>query len=142
MESYKIWLIAGAVLSAIAGVLHLAIILGGASWYRFFGAGERMALAAEAGQLYPAVVTLGVAAVLLAWAAYALSGAGVILLLPLLKPALVAITAVYLLRGLVLVPALLIKAGPATPFAIWSSLICLVYGVVHLLGVAQGWQRL
>ena len=44
MESYKIWLIAGAVLSGIAGLLHLAIILGGAPWYRFFGAGERMAL--------------------------------------------------------------------------------------------------
>jgi hypothetical protein len=142
MESYKIWLIAGAVLSGVAGLLHLAIIFGGAPWYRFFGAGERMARAAEAGQWYPTVVTLGIAGVLLAWAAYALAGAGVIALLPLLKPALVAITAVYLLRGILFVPALMLKTGAATPFALWSSLICLGFGLVHLLGVAQGWQRL
>jgi hypothetical protein len=142
MESYKIWLIAAAVLSGVAGLLHLAIILGGAPWYRFFGAGERMARAAEAGQLYPTVVTLGIAGVLLAWAAYALSGAGVIMLLPLLKPALVLITAVYLLRGMVFVPVLMMKTSAVTPFALWSSFICLGFGVVHLLGLAQGWQRL
>jgi hypothetical protein len=132
-------LIVGAVLSAIAAALHLGIIAGGPAWYRFFGAGERFASAAAAGRWYPGFVTLGIAAVLAGWSAYALSGAGVIAPLPLLKMALVAITAVYLCRGLVLLP-LLARRDKLTPFVVWSSLICLGFGLVHLLGLVQVWD--
>ncbi len=52
-----------------------------------------MAQLASAGHWYPTVVTLAVATVLSAWALYALSGAGVISKLPLLRVALCAITA-------------------------------------------------
>lgn len=135
-------LVIAAMLSGIAAALHLAIIFGGAPWYRFFGAGERMARASEAGRAYPAIVTTGIALVLAAWAAYALSGAGVIAPLPLLRLALVLITAVYLLRGLVLVPVLVMARDKATAFVVWSSLICLVFGLVHLWGLTQTWARL
>ena len=37
------WLIAAGVLNAGAALLHLACIIGGPAWYRFLGAGERMA---------------------------------------------------------------------------------------------------
>jgi hypothetical protein len=60
----------------------------------------------------------------------------------LLKSGIVAITAVYLLRGLVLVPVLVLKPSRLTPFVVWSSLICLGYGVVHLIGVVQVWGKL
>lgn len=139
---YNIWLIGGAVLSGIAALLHVLIVWGGASWYRFFGAGEGMASAAAAGQLYPAVVTLCIALVLSAWAAYALAGAGVLTALPRQKAALVAITAIYLVRGLAILPLLVFVSQQATPFLVWSSLICLGYGIVHLIGVAQTWTRL
>lgn len=139
---YNIWLIGGAVLSGIAALLHVLIVWGGASWYRFFGAGEGMASAAAAGQLYPAVVTLCIALVLSAWAAYALAGAGVLTALPRQKAALVAITAIYLVRGLAILPLLVFVNQQATPFLVWSSLICLGYGIVHLIGVAQAWTRL
>lgn len=139
---YNIWLIGGAVLSGIAALLHVLIVWGGASWYRFFGAGEGMASAAAAGQLYPAVVTLCIALVLSAWAAYALAGAGVLTALPRQKAALVAITAIYLVRGLAILPLLVFVSQQATPFLVWSSLICLGYGIVHLIGVAQAWTRL
>ena len=141
-EAYNCALLVGAVLSAIAALLHVACIVGGPAWYRFFGAGERMARAAERGSWYPALATLGVTAVLLAWAAYALSAAGALSPLPLLKAGIVAITAVYLLRGLVLVPVLAFKPSQATPFVVWSSLICLGYGIVHLVGVVQVWTKL
>lgn len=135
-------LVIGACLSAIASLLHVGIIIGGGPWYRFFGAGEKMAAASEAGSPYPALVTLAIALVLGAWAAYGLSGAGVLAPLPLLKLALVAITSIYLLRGLAIVPLLLFARPKATPFLIWSSLICIGYGVVHLVGVAQTWSTL
>lgn len=140
--SYNTTLIVAAGLSVIAALLHVACIVGGPSWYRFFGAGEQMATAAAAGSWYPALATLAVTLVLLSWAAYALSAAGAIPALPLLKVGIISITAVYLLRGLVLLPVLVLKPAMATPFVVWSSLICLGYGIVHLIGVAQVWSKL
>jgi uncharacterized protein YhhL (DUF1145 family) len=141
-SSSNILLIIAALLSGIAALLHVGIVFGGAAWYRFFGAGERMATAAAAGRRYPAIVTFGIASMLALWAAYALSGAGMIPPLPLLKAALSVITAVYLLRGLVAVAMLIGARDRLTPFWIWSSAICLMYGVVHLLGLAQAWKTL
>ncbi len=142
MSDYNIPLLVGAGLSAIAALLHICIIFGGPAWYRFFGAGERMAAGAAAGHLYPALVTLLIACMLGVWAAYALSGAGVLQPLPLLALALPAITAVYLLRGLVVVALFMFDRRRLTAFWVWSSAICLVYGVVHLVGVVQVWERL
>ncbi len=138
------WLLLGAGLSAIAALLHVAIIVGGGDWYRFFGAGEGMARMAEAGRLYPAVVTSGIALLLLLWSAYALAGAGwpVAAGLPWIKAALIVITGIYLLRGLALLPLWLLAPAQVTPFWIWSSLICSAFGLVHLLGVSQVWGRL
>lgn len=135
-------LVIAAVLSGLAALMHLGCILGGASWYRVFGAGERMARGAEAGRLYPAVITAAIALVLMTWAAYALSGASVLPPLPLLKPVLCAITLIYLCRGLVVVPMALSPSYRLTPFWIWSSAICLGLGLVHLLGLLQVWPRL
>jgi hypothetical protein len=141
-DHFNILLIIGAGLSAVAALLHVAIVVGGAPWYRFFGAGERMAAACAAGRAYPACVTIGIAAVLGTWAAYALAGAGMIAPLPWMKAALAAITAVYLLRGFAIVPLWLLARPKATPFLIWSSVICIGYGAVHLVGVAQVWSAL
>lgn len=136
------WFLAtGGVLSAMASALHLAIIVGGAPWYRFFGAGEAMAAMAEAGHWYPTVLTIGIAIVLATWSLYAFSGAGFVRALPLLRPALIAIAGVYLLRGLVLVPVLLRSGGDVPPFWWWSSIICLGFGLVHLIGLVQIWSR-
>ena len=141
-STVNIPLAVGALLSAVAALLHLGIIAGGPAWYRFFGAGERFARAAADGRWYPTVVTLGIAAVLFIWSAYALAGAGVVTRLPLLKEALVGITAVYLVRGIAFAPLVLAKGGSITPFVVWSSVICFGYGVVHLVGLVQRWTAL
>ena len=136
------FLIVGGVLSAAASLLHLAVIAGGPSWYRFFGAGEELARMAEQGSLTPALMTLGIAAVLAIWAAYAFAGAGLIRRLPLMRTALVLISAVYLLRGLVLIPAFVVNPGGVPPFVLWSSLIVLVYGVAYAVGTWVAWPSL
>ena len=138
----NLWLVFAAALSAVAAALHIGIVFGGASWFRFFGAGERFARAAEQGRVWQHVLTLCIAAVLALWSAYALAGAGVLPRLPLLGTGLLTITVVYLLRGLVIVPLLLFARRKATPFAVWSSLICLGYGLVHAVGVAKAWPSL
>lgn len=134
-------LMIGAGLTAAAALMHLVIILVGPRAYHLFGAGNRVVRAAEAGSLYPAVVTACIGMVLLGWAAYALSGAGAIAPLPFLRPVLTAITAVYLLRA-VLGPFTLINNGRTARFVWISSAVCLVYGLVHLLGLVQRWDAL
>lgn len=136
------WLVVGAALSAAAALLHLGCIVGGPDWYRFFGAGEGMARAAARGDLRPTLITFGIATVLAVWAAYAASGAGLIPRLPLLRTALVAITAIYLIRALAFLPLHFWHPQHSDAFAFWSSGIVLVYGVVHLVGVLRAWRHL
>jgi hypothetical protein len=138
----NIWLIAGGTLSALAAFLHVGIIFGGPGWYRFFGAGEAMARAAERGSARPVIVTIGIAAILFAWAAYAFSGAGLIPRLPLLRTALVAISAVYLARALAPLPILLLRPERMNAFWLWSSAIVLVYGLAYAIGTRAAWPRL
>lgn len=137
----------GGCLSFFAAVMHIAIIFGGAEWYRVFGAGEAMATMAEAGALKPTIITLGIATVLAIWGCYAFSAAGLLPVLPLLKLALVLITAVYLIRGFVGLIAPFITQHPAVTqnsvtFWLISSIICLSFGLVHLFALLKNWQSL
>lgn len=139
-------IIAGS-LSFLAAALHIGVVIGGPDWYRFLGAGEAMALMAEKGSLKPTVITLGIATVLIIWGAYAWSGAGLLPNMPLLKLALSAITAIYLIRGVGGLVAPFITNHPqikknSTAFWVWSSVICLVIGVFHLMGIFAIWPTL
>ena len=136
------WLIAAAALSATAALLHVGCIVFGAAWYRFFGAGERMAQLAAAGSWYAAGVTSLIAAMLATWSLYALSGAGAAPGLPLLRPVLCLITGVYLLRGLAGLPIAMFYRARSSAFWWWSSAICLGIGLVHLVGLRQVWASL
>jgi hypothetical protein len=142
MTSQNPFLLAGAVLSALASLAHIGVIFGGPSWYRFFGAGERMARAAEARRWYPTLVTIAIAAVLAGFSAYALAGAHLIEQLPLTRPILLIITLIYLGRGLVILPVAVFAPRHATRFLVWSSLICLVYGTAYLAGLVSAWSSL
>jgi putative oxidoreductase len=144
MQRNSLLVIAGC-LSIFAALLHISCIFGGPDWYLFFGAGERMAQMAAAGDIYPTIVTLVIASVLSVWGLYAFSGAGLIVKLPLLKTCLVLISAVYLIRGV---------AGLIVPFftsaseihqnsmVFWlvSSTVCCIYGIYYLLGTKQLWR--
>jgi hypothetical protein len=131
-----------ATLSAIAALLHLACIYFGGPWYRVMGAGEQMARLAESGSSYPTVVTVFIACILFIWALYALSGAGLVRRLPLLRPILSAITAVYLIRGFAFLLVMSLIPGRSLLFWLWSSAICAVFGIVHAVGLWQSWDRL
>ena len=140
-KTNRLLLFAG-VLSGIAALLHIAIIIGGTRWYRFFGAGEELASMAEKGSWYPAVLTFGIAVVLFIWALYAFSGAGLIRRFPFLKVGLVVISAIYLIRGLAFIPAYFVKPEIVDEFLVWSSLISLVYGLSYAIGTKQVWKKL
>jgi putative oxidoreductase len=142
------WLRRGALLTGAASLLHVAIIFGGPDWYRFFGAGERMARLSARGSAYPTAVTAGIAFVLGLWALYGLSGAGVVRRLPLLRVALVLIAGVYFARGALGVPLVLFVDDPYTnelkgrmTFMVVTSLVCLFLGCCYALGAARVWRR-
>ena len=106
------------------------------------GAGERMARAVETGKLQPTLITFAISATLLACAAYALSGAGLIARLPFTKTALLAITAVYLGRAVTFPLLRPVFPENSTTFWLVSSGICLAIGMVHLYGLAARWAAL
>jgi len=143
MENQKnIFLISGAILNAIAALLHLACIYFGAPLFRFLGT-EAMAKMYESGNIaHPIIVCVILATILFSWSAYTLSGAGVIRKLPLLRFALIGITLVYLIRGLVF--PFITPYFPENSMLFWycSSLIVFTFGLIHFIGIKQVWARL
>jgi hypothetical protein len=119
----------------VAAFLHIAVIIGGPAWYRFFGAGEELARLAEEGSAIPDAITALITLVLLLWSLYAFAGAGLVRRLPWLKTVLMLIMAIYLLRGIALVPMALFTPHDVDGFLIISSLICLGIGLLHLTGI-------
>ena len=136
------FLVAGAACSAVAALLHLACIAAGAPLYRLLGAGEGIARMAEAGHWYQTAMALAIAAVLSVFCLYALSGAGVIRGLPLLRTVLCGITAVYLVRGLGFVALMPYFPGNSLAFWLVTSTICVAIGGLHLVGLWRQWLHL
>lgn len=136
------FLIAAAIFTALAALAHIGCIIFGADWYRFFGAGEQMAQMAEAGDWYPAVVTSVIVIFLAIWSLYALSAAGVIRRLPLLRLALCLIASIFLIRGISFV--MLMPMFPENSLTFWlvSSGICLMIGILYAVGTYQQWAEL
>lgn len=135
-------LLAAAFFCTLAALAHLGCIAFGGDWYRFFGAGEQMARMAEQGLWYPTIVTSGLSVVLLIWALYGLSGAGVIKALPLTRLALVIISAIFLLRGVAFIGLMPMFPENSLTFWLVSSGICLLIGSLFALGTYQQWSKL
>jgi hypothetical protein len=128
-------------LNLAASMAHLACIALGPRAYRLMGAGGRLVRAVEAGKTGPALVTLAIAGMLLVWAAYAFSAAGVGLRLPFTEPVNLAIGVVFLSRAFAF--PLLKPLFPDNSVTFWrvSSGICLLLGVLHVSGVFALWTR-
>ncbi|WP_348733937.1 hypothetical protein [Rheinheimera texasensis] len=136
------YLLAAAFCCGLAALAHAGCMLFGAAWYRFLGAGEQMAQLAEQGHWYPIVVTGAITFILLLWACYALSAAGVMRRLALTRLALVLISSILLLRGLAF--AWLMPLFPENSLLFWlvSSGICLLMGALFAVGSWQQWPKL
>ncbi len=148
MTSKNRCLIAAGILSAIASFLHILIIIGGANWYRFFGAGEGMAQLAESGSNYPIYITSFIAVALAIWSLYAFSAASGKFQLPFTKAILFLVSFIFLLRAFVGVPAVILIDDPylneleaKMTFMVVSSLFCLVLGMLYLYGTLK-WLKL
>ncbi|WP_448569270.1 hypothetical protein [Thalassotalea ganghwensis] len=138
----NIFLLSGALATMLAAFAHLGCIVFGAQWYRTLGAGEQLALLAEQGHWYPTAITLVISIILIVWSLVALSAAGVIIRLPLLRTALCLIMTIFLLRGSLFF--LLMPLFPENSMTFWliSSAICLMIGMLYGIGTKQVWSQL
>ncbi len=141
------WLYIAGLLNFAIAIMHIAIIIGGPKWYRFFGAGERMARLAEEKSVLPAMLTFAIAVILTIWGMVAWAVAGILPALPFQKFILAAITIVYFLRGFGGLVLPFLSAHPyvrenSIGFWMFSSIICLIFAIVHLFGLMASWANL
>ncbi len=142
MNRSKIFLILAGCLNLGVAVFQ-AVISFVPKWSAYFGAGE---LASNPTMLLVAglIVTILFAIAGL----YGLSGAGVIRRLPLLRLGLAVICFVYIFRGILFIPQLLVTIGslpspePVPLQYLLSSLVALIIGLLYLIGLVAGWKRL
>lgn len=131
--------LAGLLSSAVA-LLHVVMVPIGTPTYRYFTAPESLVRLSEQGSPLPALVTLGLAGIFAVWGLYGFSGAGLIRRLPLLKAGLAGIGAIYIGRGLLLLPQVTGHYEPTRGLAF--SAASLAIGSLYLIGLARSWERL
>ncbi len=137
-------LVLGGCLSIGIALVHVSFPILGPPAYRYFGGGGFATMAAS-GSPVPAIVSLVFAVLFAGCGLYAFAGAGLVPRLPLARTALVAIGAVYTLRGLFLpleIRALLLMPGRVPPRLLVFSAVSLVTGLAYLVGVVREWRSL
>ena len=136
------WLLAGAAASFALVALHFVVIVLGAPAYAYVLAPARLVELAAARSLVPTLMTGALAGIFAVFGAYALAGAG-FLQLPAARVLVAAIGCIYILRGLIIVPEIIMVRFMDRPArALIFSAVSLVIGAVHLIGVARRWALL
>jgi hypothetical protein len=134
----KSFLLAALILFAGA-LLHLVVLAAGPEWIAFVGAPAEVVLSAKRGTWLAPVSTLGIAALLTVLALYSLAAAEKFRALPLVRPILGLFAAIFVVRGLIILPAFVQGrvnwAAPVDLFIVTSSLAILVLGVALCLGL-------
>jgi hypothetical protein len=143
------YLLYAAAATACGALLHLAMPFGGPSWYAFWRAPDLLVRMAAAGHPYPAFMCAVIAALLGIFALYALSGAGIIFRLPLLRIGLAAIATVFVTRGLSFIPLIVLRPAALAGvcnctevevFIVASSVLCVAIGASYAVGAARLWR--
>jgi len=139
----KVLLLTGACLNFVIALVHVGIVVGGPPAYIYFGVTDLADLAAQ-GSPIPAAATLILAIIFAGCGLYALSGAGVLRRLPLLRLGLLFIGGVYVLRGLIVILDLFrLIYGAGYPFRQTAfSAVALITGLVYLMGTTLQWNYL
>ena len=129
-------LISAGIIAAAAAIWHLLCILGGPSWFAFARAPQQVIASAQQGTLLAPLSTLFVAGLMFTCSAFALSAAGLIRSLPLLKSALITITILCILRALSAIPSL-VYANDLDLWQLVASSVWLYTGICFLAGTVR-----
>lgn len=143
MDTFQRLFVVAALLSFTAALLH-AIIGFSPTLSLYFGAPESLTRNAYAlmGSCF------FIAFMLLLFGLYALSGAGYIRQLPGLRPLLIVISSIFLLKGILFIPELMSVLGlinssiTVKPRFVVFSIASLLIGLIYLTATLGLWNRL
>ena len=128
------FLLIGGVASFMIALAHFALMFN-PSGYRLIGE-DNLADMHEQGSSIPLGITIGTVILFFIWGIYALSGAGLLPPLPLLKGALIAMGIFYLMRSVVLPMELFKMISENYPRRlVFFSSGALILGILYLIGV-------
>ena len=132
---HNYWLLAGGYFSLGFAAFQASAIGWPARAVKYFGGPAELRIERP---IQYAVLCIVIAGVVAVFGLYALSGAGKVRRLPLLRTVLIAVTAIYLLRGLLVIPQMpiVLKHPDLVRFVVFSA-ISLGVGLVHLGGAVQ-----
>ena len=123
--------------------LHIGIIVVGGPGYRYFGAGDAMARAAEAGSPKPAIITGLLTLMFALWGVLAFSAAGIWRPQAMAKYLVAVIATLYVLRGALAAPQTwwMYQHPEQVPLRfVMFSLVALGLGIIGLWGVSLVWK--
>jgi hypothetical protein len=136
------WLIAGAAASFALVAVAFGVIVVGAPAYVYVLAPDRLVDLAREHSLAPTLATGLLAFIFAVFGCYGLAGAG-LLELPATRVLVAAIGCIYTLRGLLIVPEMLMVHFLDRPVrALFFAVIALLIGAIHLVGVTLRWTAL
>jgi hypothetical protein len=136
---HNYWLLVGGYFSLGFAAFQVSAIGWSARAIRYFGGPAELRIEKP---IQYGLLCLAIGVIVAIFGLYALSGAGKVRPLPLLRTVLLFVTAVYLLRGLLIIPQIpiVVKHPDLVRFVVFSG-IALCVGVVHLGGLVQLWRR-
>ena len=129
-------LVSAGIIALAAAVWHVLCIWGGPGWFAFARAPQLIIDSAKQGTILAPVATLIVAGLMVACALFAFSAAGLVPEVPLIKPALITIAALCIIRALIASPDFVTSAGldvwQIVASAVWLYVgVCFVFGAVE-----------
>jgi hypothetical protein len=134
------FLIIGGIIAGLSAIWHLLCIIGGPSWLAFARAPAAVIESSRQGTLLAPIAAVIIAGLMFACTAYAFSSVGLIRKIPLLKSALVTISLICLLRGLIVVPRL-VEISFSDTWQVVASSVWFFVGVCFLMGSVEQFRR-
>lgn len=139
--SSTLWLLVAMAIASFGATIHLAAIVGGPSWYAYFGAPPYIVESARTGTWLAPVGALVIAGLMALCAAYAASALGLIRPLPLLRSGLACMAAVCLVRALVLIPLAVKHPELLNTFELVAAAVWGLAGVGFAVGLRVSRRR-
>jgi hypothetical protein len=133
----RLALMVAAGIGLFGALIHFVAPWYGPEWYAYWHAPREVVESARNGTWLAPLSTMAVGAAMLAAGLYALSAAGAIRRLPLLKPALVVLSVLCVLRASIVIPFLILAPQRLGAFDLAAAAVWLTAGLGFLYGLVR-----
>ncbi|MGI0119618.1 hypothetical protein [Zooshikella sp. RANM57] len=135
MNNKGVWaLVIAAIITISTAVAHMSCIFLGPSCYSAQMAPQVVIQSAIDGTLIAPITTVFISILFITCGVFALSGAGILKKLPLLKLALASIATLCLLRGISTLPLSLLYPDKVSMFSISAGIVWFITGGLFMYG--------